>query len=56
MFKTLQNFLNKFDTRGQEDGIIEKEEFLGFCSMLSTTIKDDIYFEHILRTLFDFHL
>ncbi|CAF1615039.1 unnamed protein product [Adineta ricciae] len=52
----LQNFLNKFDTRGKEDGIIDKEEFVGFCSMLSATIKDDIYFEYILRTLFNFHL
>ncbi|CAF1050697.1 unnamed protein product [Rotaria sp. Silwood1] len=54
--QALQNFLNKFDTRGQEDGVIDKDEFLGFCSMLSATIKDDIYFEHILRTLFDFRL
>ncbi|UJR37434.1 hypothetical protein I4U23_030137 [Adineta vaga] len=52
----LQNFLNKFDTRGKEDGIIDKDEFIGFCSMLSATIKDDIYFEHVLRTLFDIHL
>ncbi|CAF3916764.1 unnamed protein product [Adineta steineri] len=51
----LKNFLNKFDTRGQEDGIIDKDEFFGFCSMLSATIKDDIYFEHVLRTLFNFH-
>ncbi|CAF2505285.1 unnamed protein product [Rotaria sp. Silwood2] len=53
--KALHNFLNKFDTRGQEDGIINKEEFLGFCSMLSATVKDDVYFEHVLRSLFDFH-
>ncbi|CAF1029977.1 unnamed protein product [Rotaria sordida] len=54
--QALQNFLNKFDTRGQEDGIIDKEEFLGFCSMLSATVKDDVYFEYVLRTLFDFRL
>ncbi|CAF1371605.1 unnamed protein product [Rotaria sordida] len=52
---SLQNFLTKFDTRGQEDGIIDKEEFLGFCSMLSATVKEDVYFEHVLRSLFDFH-
>lgn len=51
--QALKNFLNKFDTRGQEDGIINKDEFVGFCSMLGATIKDDIYFEHVLRTLFD---
>ncbi|UJR08801.1 hypothetical protein I4U23_013056 [Adineta vaga] len=52
----LEIFLNKFDTRGQEDGIVDREEFLGFCAMLSATIKEDIYFEHTLRTLFDFRL
>ncbi|CAF1689946.1 unnamed protein product, partial [Adineta ricciae] len=51
---TLKKFLNKFDTRGQEDGIVDQDEFLGFCVMLSATIKEDIYFEHALRTLFDF--
>ncbi|CAF1327485.1 unnamed protein product [Adineta steineri] len=52
----LKKFLNKFDTRGQEDGIIDQEEFLGFCAMLSATVKEDVYFEHTLRTLFDFRL
>ncbi|CAF2077432.1 unnamed protein product [Rotaria magnacalcarata] len=54
--KAIHNFLNKFDTRGQEDGVIDKDEFLGFCSMLSATVNDDIYFEHVLRLLFDFRL
>ena len=56
LFQTLKKFLNKFDTRGQEDGIVDQDEFLGFCVMLSATIKEDIYFEHALRTLFDFRL
>lgn len=56
LFQALRNFLNKFDTRGQEDGVIDKEEFLSFCSMLSATIKEDVYFEHAIRTIFDFHL
>lgn len=44
------------DTHGQEDGVIEKDEFLTFCSILSATVKEDIYFEHALRTLFDLRL
>jgi hypothetical protein len=53
LLQALKKFLNKFDTRGQEDGIIDRDEFLGFCAMLSATVKDDVYFEHMLRTLFD---
>ncbi|CAF0721527.1 unnamed protein product [Didymodactylos carnosus] len=54
--RALRNFFNKFDTYGQKNGEVGKDEFLGFCSMLSTTIKEDIYFEHILRTIFDFRI
>lgn len=54
--QALKTFLNKFDTRGQEDGIIDREEFLGFCGMLSATVKEDVYFEHMLRTLFELRL
>ncbi|CAF3449401.1 unnamed protein product [Rotaria socialis] len=50
----LRHFLNKFNTPGQHDGIIDRAEFFGSCSMLSATIKEDIYFEHVLRSLFDF--
>lgn len=56
VLQIFRNFLLKFDTRGQEDGVIDKDEYLGFCSMLSATINEDIYFEYALRTLFDLRL
>jgi hypothetical protein len=42
--------------RDEKNGVIDKEEFLNFCSMLSATIKEDVFFEHALRRLFEFHV
>lgn len=47
--QVLQSFLDAFDTPGERDGIVTKEEFLNYYSVVSATISDDSYFDLIMR-------
>ena len=50
--KALRSFLDAFDTPGQQDGIITKEEFRNYYSIISAKIPDDASFVIFMNSSF----
>ena len=55
-FKVLRSFLDAFDTPGNEDGVVTKQEFYNYYSIVSATISDDSYFDLIIRKCYELPL
>jgi Ca2+-binding EF-hand superfamily protein len=51
-FKALRSFLDSFDTPGKGDGVVTKEEFQNFYSVISATIPDDAHFIYLIKTCY----
>jgi Ca2+-binding EF-hand superfamily protein len=46
----LRKFLDTFDTKGKEDGCIERNEFINYYASVSASIDNDAYFDLMMRT------
>ena len=51
-FYFILSFLNSFETPGCTDGIVTNEEFINYYSIISATVKDDTYFDLLIRSCF----
>lgn len=46
----LKKFLDTFDTKGSEDGVITRDEFVHYYASVSASIDNDAYFDLMMRT------
>ena len=44
-----QSFLDAFDSKGNQDGVVSRDEFISYYATLSATIDDDSYFDLMMR-------
>ena len=47
--QVLQSFLDAFDSQGNKDGVVSRDEFMSYYATLSATIDDDSYFDLMMR-------
>ncbi|GFO25498.1 calcyphosin-like protein [Plakobranchus ocellatus] len=51
--ETLRHFLDSLDTPGSPDGKVTRQEFMNYYAGVSATVDDDLYFDMMMRSVYD---